>query len=938
MSDVTISRYSDDLVLAIKGTDARVTVSSHFYNDGNGPYALTQVRFADGTVLDAAQIKSLVQIATAGNDQLTGYQDNDSLSGGRGDDTINGRGGDDLLDGGEGADSLSGEAGNDRLFGGMQNDTLYGGEGDDQLDGGANNDTLYGGGGNDRLEGGSGNDYLSGDAGSDTYVFGRGSGQDTISNYSYESTSADVIELAADVAVNDVTVWRDSNDLMLAIKGTDAQVRVGSHFYNDGRELYAVSQIRFADGTVWDGAQIKALVQVPTAGDDQLIGYQGSDSLSGGRGDDTLSGQGGDDLLDGGEGMDSLFGEAGNDLLLGGAQNDRLYGGDGNDRLDGGAGNDYLSGDVGSDTYMFGRASGQDIISNYSYDSSSVDVLEIAADVSVDDVLVSRYSNDLILAIKGTNAQITVGSYFYDSGNSSYTVGRINFSDGTSWKYSDLMNLVIQQPVVGDYVYGSAESDILQGGTVPVYMYGYGGDDVLEGGAGNDVLDAGYGNDVYRFGRGSGSDIVTNNDWSTGKRDAIVMGDGISVDDVAAVRDGDTLVLSIKGTSDSVRVNSYFYADATYGYQVEEVRFADGTTWDIAAIKAMVQVATDGNDTLTGYAGSDTLNGDMGEDTLSGRGGDDVLRGEAGGDLLYGNEGNDTLDGGDQNDRLYGGVGSDLLLGGIGNDSLSGENDDDVLDGGAGNDTLDGGYGNDVYRFGRGSGGDLIVNYDWTTGKRDVIVMGDGISVDDVAAVRDGDTLVLSIKGTSDSVRVNSYFYADATYGYQVEEVRFADGTTWDIAAIKALVQVATDGNDALTGYATADTLNGGLGDDTLSGYGGDDVLQGGTGADTLYGNEGNDTLDGGDQNDRLYGGVGNDVLLGGIGNDGLSGDEGDDILDGGAGNDTLDGGYGNDVYRFGRGSGSDRISSYDYSSNGDKVIFGDGVAIDQIWLARTGN
>ncbi|WP_166763037.1 beta strand repeat-containing protein, partial [Xanthomonas euroxanthea] len=939
VSDVTIWRSSDDLVLAINGTDARVTVSSHFYNDANGPYTLNQVRFADGTIWDAAQIKSLVQASTAGNDQVTGYEGNDSLYGGRGDDTITGRGGDDLLDGGEGADNLSGEAGNDRLLGGAQGDTLYGGEGDDQLDGGANNDILYGGGGNDRLEGGSGNDYLSGDAGSDTYVFGRASGQDTISNYSYENTSTDVIELAADVAVEDVTIWRYSNDLVLAIKGSDAQIRVGSHFYNDGRELYAINQIRFADGTVWDSTQIKSLVQASTAGDDQLIGYQGSDTLSGGRGDDTLNGQGGDDLLDGGEGVDSLNGEAGNDVLLGGTQNDRLYGGDGNDRLDGGAGNDYLSGDVGSDTYVFGRTSGQDTISNYSYDSGSTDVLELAADVAVADLMVWRYSNDLIMAIKGTNAQITVGSYFYESGSTSYTVGKISFADGTYWAYADVLNLVTQQPVTQNYIHGTAESDVLQGASSLDNIYGYGGDDVLDGGAGNDTLDGGYGNDVYHFGRGSGNDIITNNDWTAGKRDAIVMGEGISTGDVSVARDGDSLVLSIKGTSDSVRVSSYFYADATYGYQVEEVRFADGTIWDIAAIKALVQVATDGNDTLVGYASADSLSGGLGEDNLSGMGGNDGLLGGIGADTLYGNEGDDTLDGGDQNDRLYGGSGNDLLLGGVGNDSLSGENGDDLLDGGAGNDTLDGGFGNDVYIFGRGSGSDLIVNYDWTAGKRDAIVMGEGVSAGDVAVARDGDTLVLNLKGTSDTVRVNSYFYADATYGYQVEEVRFADGTTWDIAAIKALVQVATDGNDALTGYATADVLNGGLGDDTLSGYGGDDVLQGGIGADTLYGNEGNDTLDGGDQNDRLYGGVGTDVLLGGVGNDGLSGDEGDDILDGGAGNDTLDGGYGNDVYRFGRGSGIDSITNYDWTAGKrDAIVMGEGVSAGDVAVARDGD
>ncbi|MEQ7779996.1 calcium-binding protein, partial [Xanthomonas sp. WHRI 8356] len=326
--------------------------------------------------------------------------------------------------------------------------------------------------------------------------------------------------------------------------------------------------------------------------------------------------------------------------------------------------------------------------------------------------------------------------------------------------FSGATNLVTQQPTTQNYIYGTAESDIIQGTSSLENIYGYGGDDVLDGGAGNDTLDGGYGNDVYRFGRGSGNDIITNNDWAAGKRDAIVMGEGISTEDVAVAREGDSLVLSVKGTSDSIRVNSYFYADATYGYQVEEVRFADGATWDIAAIKSLVQLATDGNDTLIGYASADSLSGGLGEDNLSGMGGDDSLRGGIGADTLYGNEGDDTLDGGDQNDRLYGGTGNDLLLGGVGTDSLSGENGDDLLDGGAGNDTLDGGFGNDVYIFGRGSGNDLIVNYDWTADKRDAIVMGEGISTGDVSVARDGDSLVLSIKGTSDSVRVNSYFYA----------------------------------------------------------------------------------------------------------------------------------------------------------------------------------
>ncbi len=64
---------------------------------------------------------------------------------------------------------------------------------------------------------------------------------------------------------------------------------------------------------------------------------------------------------------------------------------------------------------------------------------------------------------------------------------------------------------------------------------------------------------------------------------------------------------------------------------------------------------------------------------------------------------------------------------------------------------------------------------------------------------------MLSINGTADTLRVNSYFYNDATYGYQVEQIKFADGTIWDInARSRPGVLTATSENDTLYGYATA--------------------------------------------------------------------------------------------------------------------------------------
>ncbi|MBV8270743.1 MAG: hypothetical protein JO067_00565 [Cupriavidus sp.] len=523
-----------------------------------------------------------------------------------------------------------------------------------------------------------------------------------------------------------------------------------------------------------------------------------------------------------------------------------------------------------------------------------------------------------------------------------------------------------------DRLYGGYGNDTLQGGEGHDDLYGGDGNDVLDGGAGNDYLNGGTGNDTYLFGRGSGRDTISSHDQTAGKLDVVQLGGGITAACVKVVRDGSNLVLTLKGTTDRLTISNYFYGDGTDGYQVEQIRFADGTMWDVAAIKVMVQVSTEGNDVIHGYAtaetlsglagndrlygygGNDLLDGGDGDDGLEGGNGDDTLLGGAGNDYLAGESGNDTLDGGTGNDRLYGGYGNDTLKGGEGHDDLYGGDGNDVLNGGVGNDYLNGGAGNDTYLFGRGSGWDTISSRDTTAGKLDVVQLGGGITAACVKVVRDGSNLVLTLKGTTDRLTISNYFYGDGTDGYQVEQIRFADGTMWDVAAIKVMVQASTEGNDVIHGYAKAETLSGLAGNDWLHGYGGNDtldggegndVLSGGDGDDTLLGGEGNDelhgwngddVLDGGAGNDILYGGSGNDMLLGGEGNDVLYGWDGNDVLDGGAGNDTLDGGRGNDTYHFSRGDGADVINDYDTTAaNTDILAFGSGITADQLWFRR---
>ncbi|EPN30121.1 calcium binding hemolysin protein, partial [Pseudomonas syringae pv. actinidiae ICMP 18807] len=368
----------------------------------------------------------------------------------------------------------------------------------------------------------------------------------------------------------------------------------------------------------------------------------------------------------------------------------------------------------------------------------------------------------------------------------------------------------------------------------------------------------------YVFRKGSGQDTINNyayNDTTVDKLDVIRL-EGLNASDVVMRRESDDLVIQIKDSGETLRVSSHFYPYANYGYGIDQVQFADGTVLTSAQIKTALLTGTEVDESVVGYDSADRLLG------LSGN------------DMLYGRQGDDVLDGGDGKDTLYGEEGNDTLLGGSGNDTLSGGYGNDLLDGGSGNDSLDGGFGSDTYVFRKGSGQDSISNYaynDTTVDKLDVIRL-EGLNASDVVMRRESDDLVIQIKDSGETLRVGSHFYANATYGYGIDQVQFADGSVLTNAQIRMALLTGTEGDESISGYDSADNLLGLSGNDLLYGLQGDDTLKGGDGRDTLSGGDGNDTLDGG------------------------------------AGNDSLDGGYGSDTYVFRKGSGQDTINNYSYN------------------------
>lgn len=135
----------------------------------------------------------------AGDDRLLGDDGDNRLAGRTGADTLKGAKGADVLLGGAGHDTIKGNAGADTLKGGLGRDRLLGGRGDDTLQGRAHND---------RLNGQAGDDILTGGRGADRFVFARGGGNDTITDFTDDVDSihfaglgeaAEILDLATQV-------------------------------------------------------------------------------------------------------------------------------------------------------------------------------------------------------------------------------------------------------------------------------------------------------------------------------------------------------------------------------------------------------------------------------------------------------------------------------------------------------------------------------------------------------------------------------------------------------------------------------------------------------------------------------------------------------------------------------------------------------------------
>lgn len=742
-------------------------------------WSVQNFEFADGTELNYQQLleKGFDIRGSAGDDVLTGTNLADRFYGVAGLDTMQGGGGDDTYfvdstgdivfeDADEGYDRVISTvsytapthveaitlAGGENLHaaGNELNNSLVGNSGSNRLEGAGGHDVLDGGEGADTLVGGQGNDTYHVDDAADVIIEKSNEGIDTVITTVTDSLSAHVenMTLAGWAAIN-ATGNSLNNELVGNIANNTLNGGAGADFMQGGlgNDSYYVDNVH--DVVYENGAQGTDRVLSSIS---YTLGEYLEDLQLTGTADNSATGNEDANKLTGNSGANILIGEAGDDELIGG---------------------------LGADTMMGGQ--GHDL---YQADNALDVVTELAGE--------------------GTD---TVESTV------TYTLG------------SNVENLILTGTAAIDGS-GNELNNVLQGNTADNLLSGGAGNDYLNGMKGLDTLAGGAGNDTYLF----EDDLDTIMEEVDGGRDTLIsrIGGATLADSVedgvllgsAASLSGNALSNVLSGNNAANTLDGGLGADVLIGGKGNDLYIVDSQT------DTVVENAAEGADTIQA-----SVNYSLGDNVehLTLTGSAEAGMGNALANKLTGNTESNELWGLAGNDELDGGQGADILLGGLGNDKYWVDSSDDLvvenvqegtdtvyasvsyaladnvehltltgsaninavgnagnnwLEGNAGNNILFGGLGSDTYVFGRGSGHDIIANFDAGKPSGDTVQLGAGIAEADLAIAKQGNDLILSINGSADQLTVANYFENAGKGTHALEKIRFADGTSWNHAAV----------------------------------------------------------------------------------------------------------------------------------------------------------
>ena len=776
----------------------QIILYQQYSSDG---FAVSEVQFADGSTLSAAQLMQMELTGTSGNDTIYGTTGADLIDGKGGSDTVIGNGGNDTFVFNSGYGNLAinetstsgqqpvlqlgpgivasalhvtSDGNNLYLTDGVTGDQItldeemasLNGRAGIGLDGVAtvtladgstlttaqliqmentgttSNDTLYGTPGAELIDGRGGNDSVVGNGGNDTFVFNAGYGSLTI-NESYTSDQQPVLQLGAGITESALRVTGSGSNLVLTDGVSGDQIILDQMLSTSGD---GVAMVQLADGTTLTASQLLQMEMIGTTG------------------------------------------------------NDTLYGTPGADVIDGKGGSDSVVGNGGSDTFVFNAGYG-DLEINEAHTSGQQPVLQLGTGITASALHVTESNNNLIVTDGISGDQIILDGMWSSSSDG---VSAVDFADGTSITGAQLVQMEMTGTTGNDAITGTS------------------GADLIDGKGGNDSVTGGGGSDTFVFNSGYGQ-LVINEVYKSGQVPVLKLGAGITSSALHVTKSGNDLVLTDGVSGDQITLIN-MSSSSTAG--VASLQLADGTTLTRSQIIALEMIGTPGNDTITGTPGADYFDGRGGNDSIIGEGGSDTFVFNSGYGSLTINEAYKSgqtpilkLGAGITASALHatksgsslvltdGVSGDQITLNGMftvttdgvaslqlsdgttlsraqmialemtgttGNDTITGTSGDDLIDGKGGADSVTGGGGNDTFVFNSGYG-KLTINEVYTSGQAPVLKLGAGITSSTLHVAQSSNNMVLTDGVSGDQITLIG-MWTTSTDG--VATVQFSDGTT----------------------------------------------------------------------------------------------------------------------------------------------------------------
>ncbi len=905
-NDSIVSSGSDNTITAGKGNDT-ISLSSSASNN--------LIKYIPGD----------------GNDVITGFKANSTLSIAGGDYTSEKSGNDVIITAGNGKITLTGAASLSKINiepvnikNTVSNTIITGTEGDDTIKNEGANVTINALGGNDSIENVNKNVMISGGAGNNTISNGGsnvsinvGDGNDSIANW--DGNKVTITSGAGNDSIynngDSVRFDTGAGDDTVYSTGDNAIINLGAgndSIYNSG------DSVRFdtgaGDDTVYSTGD-NAIINFGE-GNDTIRNYGDNVSINGGAGDDSIDTRGKNVTITSGKGNDVI-------------QNNNVHGknvlfsytyGDGDDiiyelRTDSTlsiAGGLYASAKRGGDVIVRIRENNTTNtngiitlagVANLSKiniigsEDTPLNTITTASNTTIfgsnnDDTITNRGKNVLLLAQDGNDSLINEGENVTINGG----VDDDNISNSGS-------NVTIQGNEGNDSFVNSGKSDIINGGAGTDFISNDGANSTITGGEDNDSIEN-RADSAYVSG-GAGNDSISNK-GATSTINGNAGNDSISNSASKVTISGGTGRDSITNTGDNVLI--------TYNYN-------------------------DGNDLITGFNSTSTLS-IAGGAASSEKSGDDIILTVGREKITLSGAANlskvnivetalnitntdnyQLITGTNRNDTIKNSGAQVTINTFKGNDSISLASSASenliIYNNGDGNDVINGFNATSTLSIASGvytsekSGNDLIIS----VGDDKITLTGAGaLSTVNIIGTKDEPS---RIEKDEDNISIIGSNYADTISNGGDNVTILAQG-----------------GNDTIKNTGDYAIIDGGKGNDTLwnevSGApaGGKEVsLNGGAGADYIANDNENSTVLGGADNDTVHNWGINSTIEGGSGNDSIFNDRGDkSLIDGGAGDDSINN-KATSATILG-GEGNDSIYNGDY---GNQLVLDGGAGNDRI-------